>query len=88
MQKGKCPKCGGAEVYCSTSESSMGAGLRAGEGQLLLHIRMDEGWIGAFHFGYLTYYACHDCGYIEIYSQDREALDRMKGAANWLKVKV
>ncbi|MDH4182626.1 MAG: hypothetical protein OEV92_00255 [Nitrospinota bacterium] len=86
MKSGKCPKCGGAEVYCSYSESSLGAGIRAGDGQLMFHARTDSEWMGNVHFSYLTYYACQDCGYIELYSQDHGALDRLKSSANWLKV--
>ena len=87
MKKGKCPKCQGTEVYWSTSTSSMGAGVTAGENQLLLQTRRDEAWAGDFHFSQLSYYACKDCGYMEIYSEDRGALDRLHQAANWIKVK-
>lgn len=87
MRNGVCPKCQSSEVYQAFSKSTLETGLKADDGQLLLHIHRDKGWLGDYIFLYLEQFVCQTCGYLEFYVQDRNELGKLAGSLNWKRVK-
>ena len=61
MKDGRCPKCGGNEVYQGTQMP-----LRAGDGMLHLESTVREAKLL-----FLDAFACINCGYVEMYVADK-----------------
>lgn len=89
MRSGVCPKCASSEVYTAYGKSTLDSGLRADEGQPLLHIRIPKsGLLGDDHkFLYVDGYVCQNCGYIEQYAHDLYELRQVSKSNNWRPVK-
>jgi hypothetical protein len=89
MKNGICPKCSSSEVYRSFSESSLGAGLRADDGLLMVNLHKEGKGLFGDDFTLLTVegYLCRSCGYVESYVHDLERLSqKLDEATNWEKV--
>ena len=86
MKKGICPKCNSSEVYSACSLTSLDAGIRAGESQPQIQIRKDASNIFDKPNRFpITNYICKDCGYMESYLNDINALARLPESSNWKK---
>jgi predicted nucleic-acid-binding Zn-ribbon protein len=89
MKNGICPKCNSSEVYHSFSESSLGAGLRADDGILMVNLHKESKSLFGDDFTLLPVgsYLCRSCGYVESYVQDMARLSqKLDEATNWKKV--
>jgi ssDNA-binding Zn-finger/Zn-ribbon topoisomerase 1 len=65
MKSGKCPKCGSADVRCSTGVKSRADGHTG-------VIQIGGGFVP--HTAQLDSYVCISCGYVESYISDQEKL--------------
>lgn len=86
MKSGKCPKCHAAAVYRSQGKSSLDTGVRADDGVLFLNMHRQKRIFDDFKLLYFESYVCRQCGYLELYVEDKNALSNLETADNWQPV--
>ena len=86
MKNGICPKCKAEEVYAARVRTGLEHGLIVDKSTPLLNLYKDESWWPDLALLYLDYFVCRKCGYLEMFVQDIEQLEKIEDSTNWIKV--